>query len=297
MTSGSRSRRHQAGFVIVGVLWILAALAVLAAIYSTYVRTTGSLFGLANDRLRADVAARGALELVSQRLASGQSRLVSMADFRFRVGSASVHAEVSTESARVDLNTAPPELLSGLFAALGADPLDAETITDRIIGWRSVSRTTSEGADEAFMYRAAGKAYAPRRSAFPHVNEIWLLHNIPDAIVARSIPFLTVYSAKPTVNIIAAAPEVVSGLPGMTAERIRTVLAQRNMLVDDSQLGTLLGPSARYATTEASRVFRVTMHVTLDNDRRLNSEAVILLGDRDVEPYRILSWSSSPEPQ
>ena len=44
--------------------------------------------------------------------------------------------EFRSESARVDLNTAPKELLSGLFASIGVRREMADDLADRIVAWR-----------------------------------------------------------------------------------------------------------------------------------------------------------------
>ncbi len=46
-------------------------------------------------------------------------------------------AEFRSEAARIDLNSAPKELLAGLFVGLGAPRPAADSYADRIIGWRS----------------------------------------------------------------------------------------------------------------------------------------------------------------
>lgn len=297
MMAARRSRRAgERGFVVVAVLWMLAAFAVLAGVYSVYVATAATVLGTTSERLRAEIAARGGLELVAGQLAALDALLLPpIAAFAFRVGGAQVHAEVSTESGRVDINMAPKELLAGLFASLGAAQQQAAAAAERIVAWRTAPLSTSDGADEIFMYRAAGRSYMPRQSPFPHVDEIWLLPNMPQAIVSRSLPFLTIYSGKPTVNLVAALPEVVAGLPGMTSEMAHGVLAQRQGLDRSRPLTGLLGPTAaRYATLDVTRTFRVSLDVALDNGRRMPFEAVILVGEQDSEPYRVLSWTDQP---
>ena len=41
------------------------------------------------------------------------------------------------------------------------------------------------------------------------------------------MPYLTVYSGQPQINVYNAAPQVVAALPGMDAERLHAVLVQR----------------------------------------------------------------------
>lgn len=285
---------RQGGFITVAVLWILAALTVLAATYAVYVRTTVSVVGVTSDRLRLEAAARGAVELVVASL-TDLPRLPPVGLLDLRIGPARVRVTFRTESGRIDLNAAPPELLAGLFGSLGADPATADAAARRIVAWRSVPRSTGEGADEAFLYRAAGRSYAPRQAPFSHVEEFRLLVGLPDPIVGRAMPFLTVTSGRSTVNVRAAPPEVIAGLPGMTAETTHSVLAHRNAVERDGDLPGLLGSAARHVSSEVVRAFQLLLDVALETGRTASFDVVILLGSPQAEPYRVLFWVSRQE--
>src|SRR5262249_8728265 len=105
------------------------------------------------------------------------------------------------------------------------------------------------------------------------------------------LPFLTVYSNRPQVNILEAALEVVAALPGITADRVRAILAQRQAFPENGQaLLSMLGAARQYATTEGSKALRVLTQISFDNGRRMSSEVVILVFENSNEPYSVLSW-------
>jgi general secretion pathway protein K len=276
------------GFIVVAVLWLVAALSVLATIYAVYVANTSTVFGMTSDRLQAEALVKAGLELTVYGITVPQRR-PAVGTYGFRLGRANVTTRFRSEAARIDLNTAPKELLAGLFAGLGVRADAASDYAERIVRWRTAQ--PDGGGEEAALYRAAGRPYAPRQAPFPHVGEIWLVLGLPEALVTRALPFVTVYSGKPAVNIVAAAPEVVAGLPGMTAERLHAVLAQRQAVAADAALPGLLGPAAGFATTDAGNTFRVDVDVALDTGRLMQSEIVIFVDEQDAEPYRVLSWS------
>src|SRR5256885_9248940 len=56
------------GFIVVAVLWILAALATLATIFSVYVINTATAFTVHDERLQAEGCARAAIELAVYQL-------------------------------------------------------------------------------------------------------------------------------------------------------------------------------------------------------------------------------------
>jgi general secretion pathway protein K len=282
------SRPAPDGFIVVAVLWMLAALATLATIYAVYVTNTATALGVNDDRLKAEALVTAGLELTAHQL-TASPELPPRGTFGFRLGGATMTVDFQTESGRVDLNTASKELLAGLFVSLGVRREAAENYADRIVGWRS---PPTEGQDqEASDYRMAGLKYPPRGAKFPHVDELSLVLGLPPELIERAIPFLTVYSGQPGINVLAAAPQVVGALPGMSPDRLYAILAQRQTARPDTAvIASLLGPSQSYATTESNRSMRVNIRIQFDNGRQMSSEVVVLLIDDGPEPYQILSW-------
>jgi general secretion pathway protein K len=277
------------GFIIVAVLWILGALATLSSIYAVYVIDTAAGFSVHDDRLRAQALMLAAIELTAYQLTAPVQSRPTQGRFGFRLGPANVAVEFRSEVARIDLNTAPNELLAGLFVVLGARRDDAENYVNRIINWRTAP---SEDQDrEASAYRTAGLRYAPRGAKFPHVSELSLVLNLPTRLIERALPFVTVYSGRSTINVLDAAPEVIAALPGMTRDRLNAVLAQRQAAPGNGQaLLALLGPAQEFATMEGGNASRVTIRVALDNGRQIASEVVILILEEGDQPFSVLSW-------
>lgn len=126
------------GFVIVPVLWILAALAALASVYALYLSNTAIAGRIVDDRLQAESLISAGLELAAYRLIPfDENSRPTAGAFQFRLGRSDVGVQYRSEGARIDLNAAPKELLAGLFSTLGAKPDDAKYYADRIIAWRT----------------------------------------------------------------------------------------------------------------------------------------------------------------
>src|SRR5919198_4114932 len=136
------------GFVLVAVLWILSAFAALAAIYSIYVANTAMAVAGSDDAVEAEALMSASLELTAYQLIDmpEESRPTRGA-FNFRLGRANVAVEFCSEAARIDLNEAPKELLSGLFVALGAQQDEAAQYADRIIGWRTTPQNGAQNTE------------------------------------------------------------------------------------------------------------------------------------------------------
>src|SRR5256885_3279645 len=289
---GLRSGRD--AFNIVAVLWILAALATLVTIFSVHVINTATAFTVHDERLQAEGLARAALELSAyQATAAPQGQMPARGTFLFRLGNALVNAEFMSETARIDLNSAPKELLSGLFAGLGASRSQADGYADRIIGWRSPA-PPDNSSNEAANYRTAGMLYGPRGGPFPHTGELALVLGIPDVMVQRALPYLTVYSGQPQIDILNAPPQVLAAVPGMDPQRLQAILVQRAAAPQNDQtaqaLLATLGAGQTFANAQGSKALRVTARIAFDSGQRMTTEAVIFLLDNGTDPYRILTW-------
>ena len=282
-------RQNDGGFIIVAVLWILAALATLASIIAVYVINAATAFTLHDERLQAETMARAALELTVYQVNLDAQSPPSRGSFAFRIGNATVAADFAAETARIDLNAAPKELLSGLFAGLGAPRASADFYADRIIGWRGPPGPGMP--DESSYYRAAGLVYSPRAAPFQHIAELGLVLGIPELLVERAMPFLTVYSAQAGINPMTAAPQVLAALPGMDPSRLDAVLTERAGGPRNAQrVLAVLGAAQALTVTAGSKSIRVTARTAFDSGQRVTTEAVIFILDSGSEAYRVLTW-------
>ena len=294
MRLSSHDRRSNRGFIVVAVLWILAALSALVLIYLSYVTNTAVVVAGSTDRVQADALVTAGVELAAYQLtAINEDARPSSGTFNARMGTARVAVTFRSEAARIDLNAAPKGLLAGLIVGLGGTPANAAGYADRILAWRAPTEA-GEDDPETSSYRTAGIAYAPRHAPFPQAEELWLVRGIPPPVVERMLPFVTAFSNMASINIQDAAPQVVAALPGMTPERLQAVLSQRSdPRLDPRSLVGLVGSEG--ATLAASKAYRVTVGIDFDSGRRTAAEVVILLLEEGDEPYRVLSWRNASD--
>lgn len=287
----SRIARETAngGFIILAVLWILGALATLAVIYSLYARKTVLSFADHDERLQAQALAVSGVELAAYQLTTARANARPLSGrFSFRQGRATIAVQFRTENSWIDLNVAAKDVLAGLFVGLGVQRDDALTYAERIVAWRTPLKP-GQSDSEADIYRAAGKSYGARHGPFQHVAELGLVAGLPPSLVDTCLPYLTVYSGQPEVNVLAAAPQVLAALPGLTPELLQALSTMRQDTPQDV-VKAQLGPAATYATTAPAKADSVITDVQFPSGRRMTSHAVILLLDGDAEPYHILSW-------
>ena len=288
----SPSSSGERGFVIVAVLWLVAALAALAMIFSVYLSNSARALALNDSALQAEALVSAGVELTAYQLRlAGEDGRPAQGSFQTRLNGAELAVAFVSEAARIDLNAAPKELLAGLFAVLGASAEDAKQYADRIVGWRTRATPETAGKEDA-LYLAAGRTYAPRQAPFAHVNELGLVLGLPPVLVERALPFLTVFSGASGVDVLNAPPEVIAALPGMTPLVLKQFLNDRGSFANDPRaLAAALGEAKASATSEKSQAYRLRIRVRFPNGREAASEVVISLrGDED--PYRVQSWQN-----
>ncbi len=288
-----KPQRQESGFILVVVLWILAALAALGATYSVYVVNAAFATQVNDDRLRIRNAISSGIELTAYQLLAAEPNDAPSprGAFTVRLAQSTINVSFVSESARVDLNAAPKALLAGLFAAVGVSSSNASSFADRIVGWRKKEDGAGQNA-EAEDYKEAGLDYQPRQGPFQNVLELALVLGIPPYIVERVLPLVTVYSGAGQVDVRVAPPEVLSALPGITPEQLQKVLAQRAQNPLDGQaLLRLLGSAGAWANASQNPAARVDVQIRLVNGRTARAEVVIRVYREDAgEPFRVLSW-------
>jgi general secretion pathway protein K len=288
--------RHRAvsaseqGFVIVAVLWLLAALAALAMIFSVYLSNSSRALAANDTALQAQALVSASVELAAYQLQlAGEDSRPAQGAFHARLNGADLAVSFVSEAARIDLNTAPKELLAGLLTVLGGNEEDARAGADRIVAWRTRPTPETAGNEDA-LYRAAGRSYSPRQAPFAHANELGLVLGLSPAQVERALPFVTVFSGASGVDVLIAAPEVIAALPGMTPLTLKQFLNDRASLPNDAAaIGAGLGAAKSNATAQKSQAYRMLIRISFPNGRQAVSEVVIGLRSEE-DPYRVLSW-------
>jgi general secretion pathway protein K len=291
---GARKSSGERGFVIVAVLWILAALASLAMVFAAYLSASTRAIAVNETALQTEALVSASLELAAYQLAlADELAKPSHGAFHFRMDDASVQVAFTSEAARIDLNLAPKEMLAGLFAALGAGKGAAVDYADRVVGWRTRPVPGTANEEEA-RYNAAG--YSPRQAPFTHVNELTLVVGLPAALVERALPFVTVFNGSPEVDPEIAAPEIVAAMPDKSADKRNSFGDSSTSLEGVRPAVQPSDPAKKDASTAKSPCYRVETTILFRNGRRVTSEVVIAIGDK-VEPYRVLSWQDDVTPR
>ena len=280
--SGSNRSRGQRGLALLLVIW---ALTLMATVASSFVGETGAELRIAGAFARiadARAVAEGGVALAALRWLDTDPATAWLPDGKpheATLGDARLVITLADEGGKVDVNTAPPELVLNLLTALGADP-GSVAAAGRLIA----ERRDGPPADD-------GSAAAP----FPSAAAMVLAAGIPPAVLARVAPFLTVYSHRARVNPLTAPREVLLAIPGIVPAEVDRFIAARSVPPRDGEPPLRLAGADRFVAPlppEAATV-RVTARI---GTARFTREAVIAATREPSRPYRLTDWHEASEP-
>lgn len=278
------------GSILVVVLFFAAVIGVFAAVATASLHAGTDTSRSFAESLRAEEAMRGAIEQIAA--LSGGGQFPRTGATIVALGETTVEVTFRDEIARINLSKAQPELLEGLFRAIGVEGGMAREYVARIVAWRNPE---DRGGAERAAYRASGRIEGPRNGPFLHVAELALVLGIPPAVAAAAAPYLTVASGNEKINPLLADPVVLLALPGLNEERVHTFLQDRQIKnLQPKDLIAQMGPVEDYVTDEQSQAVRLEARVRFGGRNDRPFEVIVVAFSGDTEPYRILSWDANP---
>ncbi|MGC9970921.1 MAG: hypothetical protein ABSE56_10050 [Bryobacteraceae bacterium] len=322
--TATRKRRGRAGSALLAVLWLSAALAAIAFSLATTVRGETERAATTVDALRAHYLATGAIQRAllymewgpSYLQPDGQSRFytpgVPYLSLEFPTGQAVVR--ITPESAKMNVNSAPPEELYRLLVTLGAEPERAREIVMAILDWRF---SAPGGMPTAFdqYYFSLAPSFRARHASLEEIEELLLVKGMtPDLFYGsyerdgegRLAPraglrdCLTVYGAGSAYDVNTVEPAVLSAI-GLSPELVALTVETRNRmpLRSMAQAAALLqgtpglsrlriGGNAVYTLCATARLR--LQNGALSDERRSVGAMVKFLGGEFPERYHVLRW-------
>jgi general secretion pathway protein K len=283
------------------VLWLLAALSVLAASLSTGLRveigTARNTASLARARALAEAAvAQGIARTIATLGGSQAPWQLDGAAYEVALLGETAAIAVTEESGKIDLNAADVRLLAGLMLSAGAGFDQAEAIADAIADFRDADDDTHLAGAEGPAYEAAGLPYPPKNAPFESPDELQQVLGMTPALYGAIRPAITVFSGLPTINPDYAPRAALLALPGVDRAQVEALLAARaeNQYSATGQpLPLLLGVDEWIATTEIP-VFLVRGAVSLADGTSFAREAVVWVPADGPVPYWVLDWRPGP---
>ena len=287
--------RRERGVALVLVIWLVTLLVVIAGSFTYAMRTDARASRNAAVIARGESLARAAVSRALMELfkppgsPEGWRRDGGLREWAF--DGTAVAVRLSDESAKIDVNTANPELLKGLFRYAGLGEEDAVKLLDAILDWRDPdSLKRPFGAEEA-EYSQAGLKGRPANFPFQSTEELQLVLGMRPEVYQRIAPMITVYSRQPGVNPHLASRSVLLAVPGVTAEQVDLYLRERESARAEGKALPVFTAAGAYATYAQATAITVRAEVQLDRGIAVTREAVAMMTPQfPRRPYTLLAW-------
>ena len=290
----SHSQRGAALFVVLAFAALLASL--LGAIMRTGVSGARAAAAFA-DAERADELGRGAGDIVAFRLSSGELDAIRGGRLSVHLADADVAVEYLSESARIDVNTAPVALIAAVLSAAGADQPVVDAVSAKITLLRKAGTRGQQPAAAAFGQSQAAPAPTVSTPSFgpPAIQstlDIARAWDLPEDLARRVLPALTTASGSAKVDPIIAGRLVILALLGGDETRADDYMERRmqGFANTGSALALLPVPSWKLAGFADVAAVRAVARVTIAKRFERSYEMIVDATQNQGQPPAVVSW-------
>ena len=259
--STSRSRQ-QRGVALVVVLWVIMVLSLLIGgfAFTMYVETEVASYG--RKELKAEMLARSGVEvarmqlLLNKRTAAEAGIDTPQQDWATNeiwyvdhaLGDGMYNVKVIDEESKLPINSATPEQLHQLLAALGVDASESDIIVDSILDWMEPGDLHRlNGAKTDDYYKNLDPPYRCKNAPLDRVEELLLVRGVTpelfygapakDEEPARyGLVDLVTVTSQGQINVNTAPPTVLQAALELDDAELGVILARREG--PDGLLGT-----------------------------------------------------------
>ncbi|MGB3148118.1 MAG: hypothetical protein WBA91_10235 [Paracoccaceae bacterium] len=284
-------RRQDNGFVLVGVILVLAVLAAIALSLSSFVRldarTKAGLRRQIEMRNVADGLVRGLAWQLTTRspLSPTLAGLPTDAtEFFCKLDGDTAAIRVAPTSGLIDLNIAPLQQFERLLRASGLSARAAGELAGAIGDFRDADDTMSRGGgSERQSYASAGLAHRPKNAPFETVAELDQVLGMSRDLFLRLRPLLTVHSYEHEIN----AQQAPLALLALLVDDGRSI-------ADPDELRRRYRPLLDFAGAGGPPTFSIEVTVTRSSGVRYARQAVVEASETAPAGYVIREWTQFP---
>ena len=282
--------RSNDGYVTLAVLLIVGLLAAIVASLVSVSRPALGLARIGGDEVAAEGLIQGGIATAGYLLfqSKREPARVNGMDLRLRTGD--IELTVADEAGRIDLNSADPRLLAGLYSVVGGTSLSNQAFANRVVDWRDQDSDVGVDGAEADEYSGAELGYIPPNLPFHSVEELRFLLGLSRRDFERLAPYLTVLSGRAKIDPMAASETVIRAIPGSRARDFQQILRARTSGRDRATLVAAMPTISEFLLDQPSGVYRVGVKVRLTNGHTDAVEAVIVAPQQGDSDYRVVAW-------
>lgn len=284
MRGPAERRRVQRGLALIAVLWVVAALTILAAGMLALVKGHTRALGSFQSQIQADALGDAGAQLALRQVLEKREQFQRFQRLNFDIEGTPVEVDVIPVSGLISLNGAQESLLVDLFAHGGVSPDKARALAQRVMDWRDPDGVAMPQGAEDDAYAAAGSRYRTRGSGFQAAEDLLQVLGVDYDLYVRIASLITVDSRLTTVDAGAAPDEVLRILAGGDAAAASNY-AQKRSGVGDGRFA--VGGNALVNTGPAGgqTVFRVDARLALPGNPPRIRRRMVRLDAPEADQY------------
>ena len=224
-----RSLTRARGFALIVVLWVVTLLGLIAA---ALLRESGTETRVAQnlrENAKAEALAEAGLQRAILGLLDHDDATVWRADgttYSFVLGEGTATIQVHSEAGKIDINTAPNDVIKALFIAGGTSEDQASQLVEAVADFRDPDGIRRPRGAEDSDYQAMGVRHEAKDAPFEAVEELMQVRGISPDLYERLSGAITVYG-RPQVDVTTAPPLVLQVLRNVMPERLDRMVAAR----------------------------------------------------------------------
>ena len=160
--------------------------------------------------------------------------------YEVRWGEGSYRVSIMGESGKLDINTVPEVVLKNLLLNHGVKDDEADGIVDCIMDWKDPDDLVRLHGAESDYYMSLPNPYKAKNGDFDTLEELLLVKGVTPELLYGSkgkkgiIDFLTVNSRSNMINVNYAPREVLTAIPGISADAADRIIRYRR----DKRIGS-----------------------------------------------------------
>lgn len=267
------------GFALVAVLWVVAALTLIAAVFMHSGRTQVQLTRNLAENAKAEALADAAVQRALYGLLSSGTDAAWRANgtsYEIDLSGGAATVKLYDEGGKIDINRAREDLLISLLVSVGTSPADAAVLAAAIADYRDADSDSRDHGAEDVDYDRAKLSHGAKDGLFTRRDELRGVIGMTDEIYARIEPLITVYSSRRYVDLASASEGVLRALPYLTDQ-------QRQQLIADRASGSAGGSSSALTVM-------IVAEAATDSGGRFIREAVFRRSSDPAKLFDVLSW-------
>lgn len=291
--------KKQSGMALIIVLWMLVVMTAMALAFSGKVRSeillTANFYNQAKAISLAESGIwRGAAMILNRAVAANNGNPIDLDGSIYSLDSELGQLQVSLQSCNglVDLNRAPPEIITSLLQTLNIPVETTDIIVDSLLDWRDEDDIKHLNGAERTEYLALGLDYGPKNGLMNSTSELARVNGVTAEVYRALKSMVTVHSGQPRIDIHTAPIGVVSMLLAMEQAKLVDVLDE------NKQIDVNLIPieTRKYIGTGQNEFFKISSFAKVNNSV-FGHIAIVKLEPTERLPVTVLAWRDEIDAQ